>query len=519
MGAANPHPAPDPISILLGTQKRFLTDTGTASPEVLEKFREFVRNWITANLVPLSPDTDVSFDTWIDSCDYPLWRKLELRKKYDEISYTNNPDYFIVKSFMKDETYGTYKYARGINARTDQFKCIFGPFIKAIEKVLYKLEHFIKKIPVDERPAYLRNMIEQVGVKYFGTDFTAFEAHFTAKMMEACEFQLYDYMTQYLPQHDWFMELLREVIAGDNVCEYKFFTVYCEATRMSGEMNTSLGNGFSNLMFMLFMFAHCGCDIIGIGVEGDDGVGSAKVNPGGHLPTKEDFATLGLNVKLDYYEKLEEASFCGIVFASEDGRNITDPIAALLQFGWTTSNYKGCGKRKFKQLLKAKSLSLAFQYPGCPILAALARYGLRVTNGVRIGNILNSRKTSNYEREWMLKIIAELNLNKQQEKQHKVMTTPVGMASRLLVEKLYGISIEQQIRIEQYLEGLNVITPLFIENIDLYATADAQHYYHHFATDGLMQPELPDGGWFLPSIEILTKDGLQIVTNAVSFNT
>lgn len=496
VGAANPHPAPDPVTILQGVYKRFLTHTGTPNPEVLLDFKEFVRQWTLKNLIPLAPETDMSFETWIEAVDYPAWRKDELKKKFYGMTDPNDPNYFIVKSFMKDETYPSYKHARGINARSDEFKCIVGPVFKAIEKVLFKLDHFIKKIPVDERPEYLKNMIGREGSVYFGTDFTAFEAHFTLEMMEACEFQLYDFMLSKTPQHDGFMDLIRKVLGGTNVCKYKYFTAYCEATRMSGEMNTSLGNGFSNLMFMLFMLTRCGCKEIRIAIEGDDGGGSCD-SSGGRLPTKEDFAELGLNVKLDYYNNIEEMSFCGIVFAKEDGRNITNPVVAMLDFGWTTSNYKGCSQRKYKELLKAKSLSLAFQYPGCPILSALARYGLRCTKGVRLGRYLNSGKTGNYEREWMLQILAELNKNKKENKQHKVLTTPVGMASRLLVERLYGITAEAQMKIEQYLDDLDEIQPLFIPNLDLYAHPDSIDYWNLYSSDGKNQPELPCG-WVVP---------------------
>ena len=43
---------------------------------------------------------------------------------------------------------------------------------------------------------------------------------------------------------------MREVIQGENRVFSKWFSGSVFARRMSGEMNTSLGNGFANLMMM-----------------------------------------------------------------------------------------------------------------------------------------------------------------------------------------------------------------------------------------------------------------------------
>jgi hypothetical protein len=44
----------------------------------------FVRKWLNKNLVPLSFDTDVSFETWIGEINQTEDRKNELRKIYAE---------------------------------------------------------------------------------------------------------------------------------------------------------------------------------------------------------------------------------------------------------------------------------------------------------------------------------------------------------------------------------------------------------------------------------------------------
>jgi len=88
--------------------------------------------------------------------------------------------------------------------------------------------------------------------------------------MDAVEFELYRFMA---PDDALGAKFLTDiqVMQEMNRCYSKYVKIEVEATRMSGEMNTSLGNGFSNLMFMLYACHVQGIAAEGI-VEGDDGV-------------------------------------------------------------------------------------------------------------------------------------------------------------------------------------------------------------------------------------------------------
>jgi len=255
VGAALPHPDPcHRDTMIAGVRKR----AGFAPPipdyKLLDEFGVFVEKWCKTNLQPLAPTSDVSVPTWLSKTNYPFHRREELQQKWDSIidSWEMEERYYRCKSFMKDECYPEYKHARGINSRSDEFKCRVGPVFKLIEEQLYKHPSFIKHVPVKDRPKYILDMLYNPASKYAATDYTAFESLFTALMMEKCEFILYSYMTKFLPCHDGFMRLCRKVLAGTNECYYRDFSMQIEATRMSGEMCTSLGNGFTNLMAMFF---------------------------------------------------------------------------------------------------------------------------------------------------------------------------------------------------------------------------------------------------------------------------
>lgn len=460
-GIAQPHPCPhDPKTIKAGVRKRFAIRPPKGEKQLLEKLRAFVRRWLGTNLVPLASDAETSVDKWLANTAYPAWRQDELRAKWEKVTDIRCPPrtkkgqnpYFMCKSFVKDECYPEFKHARAINSRSDEFKCAVGPIFKLIEEQVYKHPAFIKHVPVALRPDYIMKMLYSEGAEYMATDYTAFESLFVKDLMDACEFELYDYMTKNLPSDPKagnFMTLIREVILGTNVCEFKNFTVELEATRMSGEMCTSLGNGFSNLMFMLFMCEEVGCKEVKGVVEGDDGLFTMVGSP----PTAQDFARLGLVIKADMHTSINTASFCGIIFDPEDKVNVTDPRDVLATFGWASGKY-AFSQRKHKVLLRCKALSLAYQYPGCPVVQSLARYALRVTRGVDTSHFLEK---DNVMDRWQKDQLQEAMRD---ERNLRDVVRVVPMNTRVLVEKLFGISIEQQQAIEAYFDGLNTLTVL-----------------------------------------------------------
>jgi hypothetical protein len=266
--------------------------------------------------------------------------------------------------------------------------------------------------------------------------------------MDVCEFELYQYMTQYLPEGGEWFDLVKEAMAGVNACDFKDFTVKVPCTRMSGEMNTSLGNGFTNLMVLLFLARENGCTHVEAVVEGDD---SAAVMTGPR-PTAEQFASLGLNCKVEFHDSIETMSFCGLVFDAGDLVNVTDPREVLASFGWSTHQYVAARSTVLKQLLRCKALSMAHQYPGCPIISSLAQFGLRVTRSVDIRKFVT--ETGKFDQWTRDKYINALRDEK------KIVRREPPMNTRLLVEKLYGITVNQQRRLEEWLDSQTELVPI-----------------------------------------------------------
>lgn len=460
-GAALPHTdSTDADTTLAGCCKRSAFSTPEPEEDLLIELENFVSKFCHDNFVPLEPEVDTSVEKWLTTTHYAKWRQAEILDAWYRINGTLEKKHFEVKLFVKDECYAEYKHSRAINSRTDEFKAAVGPIFRLIEKEVFKLDWFIKKVPVNERPAYIKNRLDDVSKVFLATDHTAYEAHFVAKVMRRIEMVLYRYMTKNIPDGVWFIRLIKRVLLGRNICKNKLLTMKIDATRMSGEMNTSLGNGFSNLMLMLFAAYKCGCrDVMGV-VEGDDGLFSMTVPEGASLPDAKFFARMGFTLKLDVHEDISTASFCGLVFDSEEQMNVTNVLEELVAFAWASKRYARCGRAKHEQLLRCKSFSMAYQYPGCPILKSLARYGLRVTRkhgkigSSQFTDMVNKHVTNVYYREQIHEALEK-----------GIPNVDIGHRTRLLVERLYGVTIERQLETERYLDSLESIQELDLPDL------------------------------------------------------
>jgi hypothetical protein len=468
-GMALPHVDPgDTKTALDGAKKRMASWMPPEMDQNLaEEFTAFVDQWISENLTPLPSDSDCSVEKWLETTHYPQWRKEQLLKKNLGIVNENDLKHLFVKCFIKDETYTEYKHARGIYSRTDEFKTMVGPIFRLIEKQLFAKDCFIKKIPVNERPQYILDYLRRDGCEYLATDFTSYEAHFR-KLMDYCEFRLYEYMTKDLPKGKWFMDLLRRSVGSTNRCIFKWFDFTVWRRRMSGEMCTSLGNGFTNLMLLKFLFKKTPNSVlIAALVEGDDGLTAFQ----GDRPSAELISSLGLRLKLEYVTDVNLASFCGQIFDVDEKMVVTNPMEVIASFGWTTARYLKSSDKRLKQLLRSKALSYLYQYPGCPIVASLAKYGLRMTREVRARGPV----TNEYEREEfeiMVKAMAKYDFT----------SYTVGPKTRKLVALLYNIPEEIQTRIEQYLDGLTSLQPLNCPEIYHCGQKVWSHYYDNYVS-------------------------------------
>ena len=431
-------PRPDmkhAVSIAAGARKRVVCRLPDLDQKLVLRFKRFVSEWLKQNLTPLAADTDVSAESWLEEAPYPQWRKQELWVVDVEHKTGKLPRLFVVcKSFIKDESYPEWKYPRTINPRPDTFKKLTGPIFHRIEQQVFQLKWFIKKVPLVDRPAYIEEFVARLGAEYFATDYSSFEASFSKEVMEACEMQLYEYMSQFVAGGEEWYQMVHEALTGPQELRFRNVVVKTQATRMSGDMCTSLGNGFTNLMLMLFAGHELDLGELRAVFEGDDGLGCFERG----LPSPDFFNGLGFNVKMEKHKVLSEASFCGMIYDPEDLVNITDPCDVLAKLGWAKSSYRGAKRNKLMALLRMKALSIAHQYYGAPIVYPAAQRILHLTRGYNIQGVLESRNLSHWE---------YMKYSQLQNQEPPPREIPI--ATRRLMERRYGISVENQLHVEE----------------------------------------------------------------------
>lgn len=443
LGFVAPRPdTGDQMSLKQGAKKRLVHERPKMNNRSKRRFKRFVARRLPKMFKPLQGDQVLSFEEWLERSNYPEWRKQQLRECQRALDEGTVQEHKIweAKMFAKDEFYLEYKYHRTINARSDYVKCIIGRFAASIEKQVFKNPCFIKKRPRAEWPDYITDLCS--GREHgYASDYSSFEASFVREIMKICEMQLYIYMLQYV----WTREVNQRfrMLAGWNVITAKAFFVKLLARRLSGEMVTSLGNGFSNLMVNLFVLHEKGCRNVACVVEGDDGLYMFD----GPMPNEKDFEELGFIIKLTPVKSLHEASFCGVVFDPDDRAPLADPYKTLATCSWLDAQYGGASIKKRQTLAHIKGLSLLAQYPGCPVLQSVALWMLRV-NGYKPNqrDAVLTYATTHCRDWWQRKVLEQI-------KRSPFVPRRVGEGSRKVISKVYGMSVEKQIELESLFDN------------------------------------------------------------------
>ena len=440
-------------SILAGCTKMVAADMPRINRPFFRRFKRFVKRFLNkfCSTLRFSAEDEFDFEEWIDNAPYTLNRKSELRRVYEE-GLTRSPN-LKVKAFAKNENYPEAKHLRGIYSRHDDYKVRVGPYFKKFGDRLFALPWFIKKISKPLHPTVITERLAKYS-KYFCTDFSQFEATFVRQLLSVEQY-VYRWTLQGHPRQKEICDLIAKSCSTNRI-SFKDFDITLDCKRMSGEMNTSCGNGLMNLLITAFILEYSGNNENEWDAyfEGDDGIIGCKI-----LPTAQLYTDLGAKVKIDVPTGLHTASFCGNVFDPEVKDNVTNPMEASVSFGWTTAEYAHASEKLRATLLRAKSLSMLYQYPGCPILKHLGLYGLRMTKHVNnedATKVMYDRAENSYQREKAMELIDFLKTEKIPEK-------PIHDKTRALVEELYNIPVQKQLEIEKYLDCLDDLRELKLD--------------------------------------------------------
>jgi len=270
------------------------------------------------------------------------------------------------------------------------------------------------------------------------------------------------------------LSLIRRMVLGDNLCRFNSCTAKVSQRLMSGALWTSSSNGVLNLFIMSYLagrsqqpdmpavlLARRIKEFFRGFVEGDDGICEAY-DLDGSLITE-----LGLNLKLERADHFTEASFCGIVCDADELRIVTDPKKILRnifhfsdQRGTTMS---GRLDRKHNALLRAKAMSYAYAYSDCPVVGRLVHEICRATSGIDVRGV---KLDSQIKQFWLEQCSRENRHRKEPE---------VSMASRLIVEKRFGVPVSLQLLLEESFKSFELYTSVPVPTYLLLTPLDIEH--------------------------------------------
>lgn len=426
---------------------------------------QFTKRFLKQHYKPL-PYVPISIDTldefWLNNAEqYTLKQKQRFRDLLNEFNDNNNNAQLYTqyrrgrlyrcKSFIKREFYAELKEPRIINARPDLFKSIVAPYIKMIEhEVLYN-KHFIKgKRPheIAERMSQIRQQFSYIAE----TDYSSFEGSFSDRFQNCVERQLFQYM---LINNPIIAEIVEHVYTTRNKMTLATskglkFKAACPGSRMSGDMWTSLANGFTNMILFLYVVkkslsrrhykpdnAATRYDFI---VEGDDGFFGTNFKLNFSIIQR-----LGFQLKVHYANDINDLSFCGICVGPNQ-LPVPDFWRQLEKFGWEydeniINRYSDKITKHECELMRAKALSLLACAPGNPILQPLCVKILKLTEHVTV-----RPKTFDFWDREVLRL-------------HTYTPTPVKITfeMRKFYEQRFQVSINEQIEIENIINSSDTI--------------------------------------------------------------
>lgn len=453
-----------------GMRKRMI-HVNKFEPKLMWEFQHFVYIYVKTHYEPLEYfpiNLETANEFWLNPCKhYTVKRKNVLRSYISEYLEKglgqfkeDHKNFYACMSFIKREFYSEVKTARIINSRSDEFKALCGAHIKLIENAITHNEHFVKTTTLATRAKRMKEIIDKYQY-VVETDYSSFEGTQSCEFHQACEAVLFKHM---LANNIEVWSIIRPIFRRDHLekcismpSQRREFMTF-EGSRMSGDLWTSLGNGFSNMMVFLFTL-HRMSRLGMLNVtqdrpidadwlcEGDDGYFAANVDFSAMF---EQTATdLGLKMKMDHGQDINDVSFCSTC-VGPGGLPVPNFWRLLEKFGWVfedeiITHYTDKPTKAEMNLLWSKTLSLNASSQGIPILQPLS---------VRLAKIIkNHRVCKKWFSYWEIEQFGVLEWTIQE--------IPITMEMRHFFAQRFGVSVEKQFEVEKLISKMtNVRTVL-----------------------------------------------------------
>lgn len=386
----------------------------------------------------------LDFEEWLSTrVNYNPRRKDQLRRAFqahegDWRRCAADPKSAVNKVHVKREGYMAPKYARIISSRSDTFKTLVGPLMHRVEEVVFSDPHFIKHVPNDDRPGYIQDFFR--GVEFVGSnDFSSFESLIYGVLMDSCECELYRWLLR--DQDQGVVRYMNETLCGIQEQTMRGGWRARLYGRQSGDMCTSVGNGWTNLVIMSYVGHKLGWHKWGDPIhglfEGDDSifkVGSCPEQVGPLL------TALGMRAKFVSGVNIGTMGFLSTWWCNDlvPVRDFRKPLVFVPWILQVVPNQKQWG-----EFLRAKGLSLAYEMAGCPVLSAFARMILRGTAGLK----------ARYLRQdaWWDRVILgkDYGLSSVSDSVLHRLQAPIPLERRVFYARQFACPVETQLYLEK----------------------------------------------------------------------
>ena len=387
--------AKDPFTTIMGGQHRVAKDAPVISARKLANFRDYIVRTLQSNCDFFDDYDQPSLEEWLDGASYSEGMK-DVMRAYDATKHDVwtglEAKYTDCTGFIKSEAYPELKWSRTIRARSKKggIPGVYARVNKVLEKSLFKLRCFIKKVKFPDRPAYMENKFYDSQLVM--SDFTGYEGLFTKSVQQVIQFAIMDTLMAGLSDWQTRGPEIKDMISKHGRTTFSLVSDWMSGKKKSGEQDTSSSNGGVNaLTYGFIQWDKYGLEFDEIQdelvVEGDDMTSQCI----GREPTADDYFDVGLDAKIEYAGDVAESKFCQIVVA--EGQFIIDPIKFLAKFGLNDKKYANARKNKHMANARAKALSTMAMVNGCPVVSKFCEKILYWTRSYNVSERLLRENT------------------------------------------------------------------------------------------------------------------------------
>jgi len=305
-----------------------------------------------------------------------------------------------------------------------------------VEEMVFHDWHFIKFVPNEDRPRFLEELFR--GCDVGSNDFSSFESLIYGAVMDACECELYRWLGR--DTDPGFIEYVCGTLLDKQSQRSRNGFRASLYGRQSGDMCTSVGNGWTNLVIMSFCafkmgWVEWGRPIHGV-FEGDD----SAFKLGGEPERVNDLlARLGMRAKVVLGTTIGKADFLSTCWGPD-----LVPVRDFRKPYVFTPWIQVVEHRRdlLPGFLRAKGLSLAHEMAECPVLQAMSKFILRITAGEHARYL---RPDAWWDRVIMGQSYGTSDVNPSLLAR---LQAPISWERRVFYARQFGVSVEAQLHLE-----------------------------------------------------------------------